>query len=127
MKIIEGLLYTKDHDWIRRDGEEAFLGITDYAQHAIGNIVFVELPENGEILLKGDVYCTIESIKAASDSYMPVDGEVIEVNEVLQENPGLLNKDPYGSYVMRFRISDPGQLSNLMNASEYEEFCSKGV
>lgn len=125
MKVIEGLLYTKDHDWVKYDGEEACIGITDYAQHALGSIVFIELPEEGASIPEGDVFCTIESVKAASDSYMPMGGEIIEINESLQENPELLNKDPYGSWIVHFKMSDPEKLSNLMIASEYEEFCSK--
>lgn len=125
MKVIEGILYTKDHDWVKSDGETACIGITDYAQHALGSIVFIELPEEGAPIPEGDVFCTIESVKAASDSYMPIDGEVIEINESLQENPELLNEDPYGSWIVRFKMSDAAQLSNLMIASEYEEFCSK--
>lgn len=127
MRVIEGLLYTKDHDWIRRENDSVYMGITDYAQHALGSIVFIELPEGGASISEGDVFCTIESVKAASDSYMPMDGEVIEVNEYLEENPEMLNKDPYGSWIIHFRASDAAQLSNLMTASEYEEFCSKEV
>ena len=125
METKSGLLYSKDHEWVRVEGEKAYVGITDYAQHALGEIVYVELPTVGDELNAGDVFSVIESVKAASDSYIPVAGKVLEVNEALSDSPQLVNEDPYGSWIVVVEITDKAGLSELMNEQEYQEFCDK--
>ncbi|MBP7071860.1 MAG: glycine cleavage system protein GcvH [Clostridia bacterium] len=125
METKSGLLYSKDHEWVRVEGEKAYVGITDYAQHALGEIVYVELPTVGDELNAGDVFSVIESVKAASDSYLPVAGKVLEVNEALSDSPQLVNEDPYGSWIVVVEITDKAGLSELMNEQEYQEFCDK--
>ena len=125
METKSGLLYSKDHEWVRVEGEKAYVGITDYAQHALGEIVYVELPAVGDELNAGDVFSVIESVKAASDSYLPVAGKVLEVNEALSDSPQLVNEDPYGSWIVVVEITDKAGLDELMNEQEYREFCDK--
>lgn len=125
MKVIDNLFYTKEHDWIKVDGNKAYMGITDYAQHSLGDIVFIELPEEGTELKKGDVYATIESVKAAIDSIMPIDGTVAQANEDAADNPAKVNEDPYGSWLISFEIKDASQLSGLLSADKYKELISK--
>ena len=125
METKSGLLYSKDHEWVRVEGEKAYVGITDYAQHALGEIVYVELPTVGDELNAGDVFSVIESVKAASDSYLPVAGKVIEVNEALSDSPQLVNEDPYGSWIVVVEITDKAGLDELMSEQEYREFCDK--
>lgn len=125
MKIVEGLLYSNDHEWIKVEGKEAYIGITDFAQHKLGEIVYVELPQVDDELSKGDVFSVVESVKAASDSYLPVSGKVVEANEDLDGEPGLLNEDPYANWIVKIELSDESELEELMNAEEYEDFCSK--
>lgn len=125
METKSGLLYSKDHEWVRVEGEKAYVGITDYAQHALGEIVYVELPTVGDELNAGDVFSVIESVKAASDSYLPVAGKVLEVNEALSDSPQLVNEDPYGSWIVVVEITDKAGLDELMNEQEYREFCDK--
>ena len=125
METKSGLLYSKDHEWVRVEGEKAYVGITDYAQHALGEIVYVELPAVGNELNAGDVFSVIESVKAASDSYLPVAGKVLEVNEALSDSPQLVNEDPYGSWIVVVEITDKAGLDELMSEQEYREFCDK--
>lgn len=125
MKIVEGLLYSSDHEWIKVEGKEATIGITDFAQHKLGEIVYVELPQVDDELSKGDVFSVVESVKAASDSYLPVSGKITEVNEDLDGEPGLINEDPYANWIAKIELSDESELEELMNAEEYEDFCSK--
>ncbi|WIV12630.1 glycine cleavage system protein GcvH [Proteiniborus sp. MB09-C3] len=125
MKIVEGLLYSNDHEWIKVEGKEAYIGITDFAQHKLGEIVYVELPQVDDELNSGDVFSVVESVKAASDSYLPVSGKVVEANEELEGEPGLLNEDPYANWIAKIELSDESELEELMNAEEYEDFCSK--
>ncbi|HOH89014.1 MAG TPA: glycine cleavage system protein GcvH [Bacillota bacterium] len=125
METKSGLLYSKDHEWVRVEGEKAYVGITDYAQHALGEIVYVELPAVGDELNAGDVFSVIESVKAASDSYLPVAGKVLEVNEALSDSPQLVNEDPYGSWIVVVEITDKAGLDELMSEQEYQEFCDK--
>jgi len=116
-------LYTKTHEWIRVEGEEAYTCITDYAQQQLSDIVYVELPEVGDTFEQGEVYCTVESVKAASDCYLAVDGEILEINEDLADQPDLVNSDPYGDgWFVRFAIGDPEQLKGLMGADAYAQF-----
>lgn len=125
MKTIEGLFYSNDHEWVRVEGTKAYVGITDFAQHALGEIVYVELPEVDEEFSAGDVFSVIESVKAASDSYLPVSGKVLEVNEALEDSPQLINEDPYENWIVVVEMTDKSDLDNLMNEEEYKEFCSK--
>lgn len=125
METKSGLLYSNDHEWVRVEGEKAYIGITDYAQHALGEIVYVELPTVGDELNTGDVFGVIESVKAASDSYLPVSGKVLEVNEALSDSPQLINEDPYESWIVAVEVTDKASLDNLMNEQEYKDFCGK--
>ncbi len=122
MNVPENLKYTEDHEWTKIDGDVAVIGITDYAQSELGDVVFVELPEVGSTISKGDTFGTIEAVKAVADLFAPVSGEVIEVNEKLGAEPETVNKDPYGEgWMIKVKISDPGELDSLMNAEQYKE------
>lgn len=125
MKVLKDLLYTKDHEWVKVDDNVATVGITDYAQHALGNIVFVELPEEDEAFEAGDEFAVIESVKAASDSYMPVSGKILAVNEALDDEPGLLNVDAFENWIVKIELSNPSELDELMDPSAYEAFCNE--
>ena len=115
--------YTKDHEWIRIEGDEGVIGITDYAQEQLGDVVHVDLPEVGASLSKGDEAAVIDSVKAASEVYAPVDGEVTAVNEALEEDPGKVNSDAEGDgWFLRLKLSDKGQLDGLMDKAAYDEF-----
>jgi len=122
MEVLEGLYYSKDHEWVKVEGDKAYIGITDYAQHSLGNIVYVELPEVGAELSAGDVLGVVESVKAAADVYTPVDGKVLEVNNAIVDDPSLVNNDPYGSWMALVELKDKSQLDNLMTAEEYKKF-----
>lgn len=115
------LKYTKDHEWVRLDGPQAQVGITDYAQKQLGDVVYLELPEVGRRVTKGDVFGTIESVKAVSELYAPVSGEVTEVNSALTERPEAVNKDPHGSWMIALKISNPGDTADLLDAEKYTE------
>ena len=118
MNIPEELSYTRTHEWVRREGDIATVGITDHAQDELGDVVFIELPEEGTTFSAGDPFGTIESVKAVSDLYAPVGGEVVEVNETLNDSPERVNEDPYGGgWMIRLRISEEG---DLLSAGEYE-------
>ncbi len=122
MAVPEGLYYTEEHEWLRLEGEVATVGITDYAQEQLGDIVFVELPDVGAELAAGDTLASIESVKAASEIYAPIAGQVGEVNEDLTDSPGAINKDPYGDgWIARLSGVDPAQVQDLMDAATYEE------
>ncbi|WP_337846476.1 glycine cleavage system protein GcvH [Sphingomonas sp.] len=118
--------FTEDHEWIELDGEIATVGITDYAQSQLGDIVFVEVPEEGRAVSKGDDAAVVESVKAASDVYAPVSGTVVEGNPALEENPALVNEDPEGDgWFFKMTLSDTSELDGLMNESAYADFVSK--
>ena len=120
MSVPEKLQYTKSHEWVRTEGDNATIGITDHAQDELGDVVFVELPEVGATFDTGDSFGTVESVKAVSDLYTPVGGEVVEVNEVLNDQPEKINDDPYGEgWIVKLRVSDEG--SRLLSASDYEQ------
>ncbi|NQT35342.1 glycine cleavage system protein GcvH [bacterium] len=120
MNIPSDLHYTKDHEWVRVDGEEALVGITDYAQGELGDIVFIELPEVGTKVVSGETFGTIEAVKAAADMYSPITGEIIAVNGQLDDSPELINKDPYGEgWILRICISDVKEIETLLSADEY--------
>jgi glycine cleavage system H protein len=121
MNVPANLKYTKEHEWIRLEGEIAYVGITDYAQSELGEIVFVEVETVGETLNEGEVFGTVEAVKTVSDLYLPVDGEVLEFNEELESNPELVNDDPYGKgWMVKIGVSNIGQLSTLLSDKEYE-------
>ncbi len=121
MNLPGNLKYTKDHEWIRVDGDVAFVGITDFAQGELGDIVFVEIETVGENLEGGDSFGTVEAVKTVSELYMPVSGEVLEVNGALENSPELVNKDPYGEgWMIKVKLSDRSELDNLMDAKAYE-------
>ncbi len=122
MKIEKDLYYTKDHEWLKLDGEEALVGLSDHAQEALGDIVYVELPEVDEEFGAEEEFGAVESVKAAADVYMPVGGVVLEVNEELLDAPEMVNETPYEAWMIRIAISDEGELENLMNAAEYETY-----
>ena len=114
--------YTKDHEWVRLSGNQAHVGITDYAQKQLGDVVYLELPDVGRSVTKGDVFGTIESVKAVSELYAPVSGEVAEVNSALTEKPESVNKDPHGSWMIVLTVTDPNEASDLLDAAQYTEF-----
>lgn len=117
-------LYQKTHEWIRVDGDEAVIGISDYAQAELNDVVYVELPEVGDVLSQGDEFGSVESVKAASELYMPASGEVIAVNEVLQDNPELVNEAPFGAgWMLRIKLADPADLQGLLSAEAYKSEC----
>jgi glycine cleavage system H protein len=120
------VFYTEEHEWIRVDGDSAVVGITDFAQGQLGDIVFVEVPEAGRQVGKGGEAAVVESVKAASDVYAPVSGEVVEANQALSDEPALVNTDPEGEgWFFRLRLSDPSELDGLMDAEAYQAFCEK--
>ncbi len=122
MNIPDNLKYTKDHEWIKVNGEEAVIGITEFAQKELGDIVFIEVETEGETLDAGETFGTIEAVKTVSDMFMPVGGEVLEFNAGLEANPETVNKDPYGDgWIIRIRIADPSEIDNLLDAAAYGE------
>jgi glycine cleavage system H protein len=125
MEIKKGLFYSNDHEWVKVEGDVASIGITDFAQHALGEIVYVEMPEEGDEFTAGDVFGVLESVKAASDSCSPVSGEIIETNEELEDEPQLMNEKPYEAWIFKLKLSDISELDGLMSPEGYEEFCNK--
>lgn len=128
MNFPADLKYTKDHEWIRvdGDGDVAYVGITDYAQGELGEIVFVDITTEGEVVAKEEVFGTIEAVKTVSDLFMPVSGEVIEANAELDDKPELVNEDVYGNgWLIKISVSDPSELDELMSAAEYEQMIAK--
>jgi glycine cleavage system H protein len=122
MTILDNLLYTKDHEWLRVEGNEAYIGITDFAQGELGDIVFVEVNTVGETVAIGETFGTIEAVKTVSDMFMPVSGDVIEANPILETTPETLNKDPYGDgWVIKIKLSDPAQTADLLSAEQYKQ------
>lgn len=121
MNVPANLKYTKEHEWIRLEGDVAFVGITDYAQGELGEIIFVEVETIGETLTAGDVFGTVEAVKTVSDLYLPVDGKILEYNEELEDSPELVNDDPYNDgWIVKVAITDITQLDVLLSATEYE-------
>lgn len=114
--------YAKTHDWARVEGDLVVCGISDYAQHALSDVVYVELPDAGAAFSQGEVYTTVESVKAAEEVFAPVSGEIVEVNETLEDQPEQLNGDPYGAWIVKVRPADVSELDSLMDASAYEAF-----
>ena len=122
-KVIEGLYYSESHEYVKVEGEYGYVGITDYAQHQLGNVVYVDLPEVDDEVTAGDDFGAVESVKAASDLVSPVSGVVVEVNEALEDDPALINKDAFENWIIKVKLSDMVELDGLMNASQYEEIC----
>jgi glycine cleavage system H protein len=126
MEFPEGLKYSKEHEWVLVEGKTATIGITEYAQEELGDIVYVELPEIGEKVVKDDPFGAVESVKAVSDVYAPVSGSVLEVNDVLPDNPETINDDPYGDgWMIRVELSDPDDLKDLMDSDAYAEYVAQ--
>ncbi|MCX6302343.1 MAG: glycine cleavage system protein GcvH [Bacteroidia bacterium] len=121
MNIPADLLYTKDHEWLRVEGDMGYVGITDFAQGELGDVVFVEIETLGETLKKEEVFGTIEAVKTVSDMFMPVGGEILEVNPSIEESPVVVNKDPYGKgWMVKIKITDPAEISTLLSADKYK-------
>jgi glycine cleavage system H protein len=128
IKVDPGCRYTKTHEWMRIEGDYGYVGITDYAQQQLSDIVYVEVPEVGDTFSAGEVFGVIESVKAASDTYLPMGGEIVEVNRDLEDSPELVNQDPYGEgWFVKVTIDDPDEAKALMSAKEYEAFAEKAL
>ena len=116
-------LYTKEHEWLKLDGDTGTVGITDHAQHELGDVVYVEVPKAGDKFTAGQTFGTVESVKAVSELFTPASGEVLDVNQELGASPETINKDPYGSgWMIRIRLSNKGETGNLMSAKQYDEY-----
>jgi len=123
MNIPDGLYFTKEHEWVRIEGSAGIAGITDYAQHALGDVTFVELPKKGQVLKQFQLMATIESVKAASDIYAPVSGTIVEINAELNSNPGLVNQDCYAKgWVAKVMLADPQETKNLLDPAAYKAY-----
>jgi glycine cleavage system H protein len=121
MNVPEGLFYTKDHEWLKVEGDTGIVGVTDFAQGELGDIVFIEIETAGETLAKEEVFGSIEAVKTVSDMFMPVSGEVLEVNPELEDHPDVVNKDPYGEgWMIKIRITDPSEIHSLLTADKYK-------
>ena len=126
MNFPDKIRYSEDHEWIRVDGSEAIIGITDFAQSELGDIVFVDIPEVGIELAKGEVFGSIEAVKTVSDLILPASGELLEVNKLLEDNPETINSDPYDKgWIIRIRLKDPKEVDSLMDAAQYQAFIKK--
>ena len=121
MKVEKGLLYSEDHEWVKVEGDVAYLGISDYAQNSLGDIVYVELPDIDDEIEKEDSFSAVESVKAASNIYSPVSGKIVEVNEDLEDDPALLNADAYANWIVKIELSDKAELDELMSGEDYEK------
>jgi len=124
-QVKEGLYYSESHEYIRVEGNYGYIGITDYAQNALGNVVYVDMPEVDDEVSAGEEFGAVESVKAASDLISPVSGTVVEVNEALDDQPELLNQAPWENWIVKVELSDKTELDNLMDAAAYTEFCAK--
>ena len=120
-KIIDGLYYMESHEYVKVEGDFGFIGITDFAQHELGNVVYVDMPEVDDEVTAGEEFGAVESVKAASDLMSPVSGTVVEVNEALEDEPGLINKDAFENWIIKVELSDKSELDNLMDAAAYKE------
>lgn len=118
--VVAGLKYSKDHEWVRVEGNRAYIGITDYAQHALGSLVYVELPEVDDTFSAEDTLGVVESVKAASDIIVPISGTIVEINEAVVDDPGLINSDAFGSWMVAMEMSNPSELDELLDAAAYE-------
>ena len=122
-KVIEGLLYAESHEWVKIESDFGYVGISDFAQKELGDIVYVDMPETGEEISRGECFGAVESVKAASDLYSPVSGSIEEINTKLNESPELLNKDPYSNWIIKVKLSDHDDVRGMMSASEYKASC----
>lgn len=125
MKILNELLYTADHEWVKIEGNKACVGITDYAQHSLGDVVFIELPEVESEFTKDETFGVIESVKAASDLCIPLSGKILEINEELGDNPEAVNEDAYANWMVVIEMTDKAEVSKLLSSVQYEELCGK--
>ena len=124
-KVIEGLYYSESHEFVRVEGEYGYIGITDYAQNALGNVVYVDMPEVDDEIEAGEDFGAVESVKAASDLISPVSGTVVEINENLEDTPELVNKDAYENWIIKVELTNKEELIELMDAEAYKNFCEK--
>ena len=125
MDFPEELRYTKDHEWVKLEGDIATVGVTSYAQGELGDVVFVDIPSEGEALENEEIFGTIEAVKTVADLFMPMSGEVAEINPLLESNPEKVNEDPYGDgWMIKIRVNDSGEFDNLMNAADYQSMVS---
>lgn len=122
-KVIEGLYYSESHEYVRVEGNIGYIGITDYAQEQLGNVVYVDMPEEGDEVTATEDFGAVESVKAASDLISPVSGTVLKVNEALEEQPELINQDAFANWIIKVELSDPSELENLMDAATYDAQC----
>ncbi len=122
-KVVEGLRYAESHEWVRVEGDVAVIGISDYAQHSMGELSYVDMPSVDDEVVAGEEFGAVESVKAASDLISPVSGTVIEVNEGLEDEPELLNEDPYANWIIKVQMNDPSEVDNLLDAAAYEKLC----
>jgi len=121
MNVPANLMYTKDHEWLRVEGNFGYIGVTDFAQGELGDVVFIEIETVGETLKKEEVFGTIEAVKTVSDMFMPVSGEILELNPMLEKTPEVVNKDPYGNgWMVKIKITDPSEVQNLLTAEKYK-------
>ena len=121
--VLDGLYYSESHEWLKVEGEFGYIGITDYAQHQLGNVVYVDLPEVDDELNQGEEFGAVESVKAASDLLSPISGIVVEINDKLEDEPELLNEDAFGNWICKVKINDKSELDSLMNAEAYKAMC----
>ena len=121
--VLDGLYYSESHEWLKVEGEFGYIGITDYAQHQLGNVVYVDLPEVDDELNQGEEFGAVESVKAASDLLSPSSGSVVEINDILEDEPELLNEDAFGNWICKVKINDKSELDSLMNAEAYKAIC----
>lgn len=122
-KVIEGLYYSESHEYVKVEGEFGYVGITDFAQEQLGNVVYVDMPSEGDEVTAGEEFGAVESVKAASDLISPVSGEVVETNEALEDEPELINQDAFENWIIKVKLSDASELDNLMNAADYSASC----
>ena len=122
-KVLEGLKYAESHEWVKVEGDSAVIGISDFAQHSMGDLSYVDMPSVGDDVAAGEEFGAVESVKAASDLISPVSGTVIEVNEALEDEPELLNEDPYANWIIKVQMSEPGEVDSLLDAAAYEKLC----
>ena len=124
-KIVEGLLYSDSHEWVKMDGDVAVIGVSDFAQAEMGDITYVDMPEVDDEVTKGEDFGALESVKASSELYAPVSGVVVEVNEALDDQPELINQDAFENWIIKVQLSDKSELDALMDAKAYAAFCEK--
>ena len=122
-KLMEGLYYSESHEYVKIEGEYGYVGITDYAQEQLGNVVYVDMPEVDDEVTAGEEFGAVESVKAASDLISPVSGEVVEINEALEDQPELINQDAFANWIMKVKLSDPAEVENLLSAEAYAKIC----